>query len=105
MAIFRELQLSNSFHMLVLDLDIVKELMLIELDNVEDFLGLFELLYELQIAHLSLVLGNTLCLGDELFEYANSFDSLTHANQQVSMKCFTLAWYAENELLHLFDQL
>lgn len=105
MTIFRELQISNSFQMLVLDFDIIEEFMLIELYNVEDFLGLLELLCELQIAHLSLVLGNTLCLSDELFKDANSFDSFTHANQQVSMKCFALAWYAENELLHLFDQL
>ena len=48
-TVFRERQTSDSLEVLVLDLNVIKELLLVELHHVKDFLCLFQLLSNLEI--------------------------------------------------------
>ena len=91
--------------MLVLNLAVIEELLLVELDHVEYFLSLLELLADLQVLETVCVFHARLRSGNVFFEDSHASFTLTHRNEQVGVQSFALAWNAENEFIHLTDEL
>ena len=91
--------------MLVFESHVIEELRLVELDDIEDLLGLLQLLANFQVLHTSIGLQLCLCCRDVLLKDGHTFISLTHCNQEVRVESLALARDAEDELVHLCDQL
>ena len=104
-TVVRKLQTRDSFTVLVLDLAVIEELLLVQLDNVKDFLGLLELLADLQVLETVGVCHARLGRSDVLLEDSHACLTLSHRNEQVSVQSFTLTWHAEDEFVHLADEL
>ena len=91
--------------MLVLESHVVEELRLVELYDIEDLLGLLQLLANFQVLHTSIDLQLCFCCRDVLLQDGHSFISLAHCNQEICVQSLTFARDTEDELVHLCDQL
>ena len=91
--------------MLVLESHVVEELRLVELYDIEDLLGLLQLLANFQVLHTSIGFQFCFCRRDVLLQDGHSFISFAHRNQEICVQSLTLARDAEDKLVHLSDQL
>jgi len=105
LTVGRVSQASDALVVLVFDLGVVKELCLVKLHHIEDLLGRLELSALLQVLHAILSSHHSFSASNVLLEDAHTLFALTHRDEQVRVQSLALALDAENELIHLLEQL
>lgn len=100
-TVITEGETGNLASVLVLRHHIVEELVLVELDNIENFLCLLQLLSFLEVLETIRVFELAFDLCNVLLEDAHSLLTLTHGDQKEAVQSLALALHSEDELLHL----
>ena len=100
-AVVGEDEVGDPFSVLMLHVHVVEKLCFVQLDNVEDLLGLFELFTDLEVLHAVRPGQSSLSLCDECLEDSHALFPLAHGYQEVPVNSLTLAWHSEHELAHL----